>query len=167
MPTNTAPITHSDIQTLPDYLGLLAADVTWALGMTMAGWGKLKLTPRAYADPAIALTTRWLIERPTDVPSLLSPTPRDIYRALKAQLGPKAPTKKTFGLVFGREGTAGYRWITCACDCHGAIRRALSILIADGLHGLPERWSAWVEMAEREAALRGIPDLLRAGWGAK
>jgi hypothetical protein len=160
---NTArPVTHADIRNLPEQINLSVNDMLWAFGLSMPTWGSLKNTLDEQAKPVLALLGRWLSDHPDENVPLRAPTPAELFDMLNVTLGENAPSLKFFGLHLGLDGTGGYRWITLGGGCHGATKRAMSIILGEGQFGLENRWQEWVEMAQAEARLRGISDLMTA-----
>ena len=105
------------------------------------------------------LTLRLYDRFPELVPT--DPTPEELHVLLAQVTGRKVPMSE-LALLLGREKTSGHRWrergspSVPVSRLMGALQRLLETKY---LHGFVE----YQTLLEREAAARGIPDLLQAG----
>ncbi|PKU21957.1 hypothetical protein [Telmatospirillum siberiense] len=168
------PITGNDLEDLRKILGLSVTDLTFLFGFSMPHWGKIKkAADNPVRDPAVALLARWWLAHPETCPIHQSPTPafvRDSINEILATdpLGEDAPlngpvSKKDFGLSFGREMSAGYRWTRDNGKVPPVLNRLLTIA-QEQINRNPETfWKEWIGLVEEEAKARGIDDLWAEG----
>jgi transcriptional regulator with XRE-family HTH domain len=161
------PVTGADLDDLRESHGLSANEVSFLLGLSMNQWSDYKnLQSEPVSDPSLAILVRLLKRHPELVDAMLpkAPRPLEIFRELSKH---REISKRRFGLATGREGSAGYRWVSQ----HGRIAQGMQrlfLILQTRMRQLPpieqgKVWDELEEVAQTEAAARGIGDLGRAG----
>lgn len=106
-----------DIATLERKHDLRAADVQWLLGVTSPTYNhwsngtekKTDGTPVKRLGITQAVVIRVLIEDPSMSPLIMPPSLTALYELIQA-IDPEF-TPRDFGVLMGRSGSAGYRWL--------------------------------------------------------
>jgi hypothetical protein len=163
-------------------LELSTTSFIWLFGLSMYNYCKMKsvkeedrdpetgLLPcqEPIQDPSICILARWLDEHPEDCPIPRHPSPADIFQRLNDSPHGVAKldkvSKKEFGLVLGREASAGYRWVVQGKETPPALSRLL--LILDKRTSGPGDTRAWEDLkavTKQEAVSRGVGDLFSQG----
>ena len=177
------PYTGNDLQMVRQKMGLSVGDFTWMLGINMSHWGQCSNDGNAPIPEApIALLAQFIDRHPelSLVPHPLEPARVYSFFSLGLPL-----TLKEFGLAFGRDGSAGHRWVSSGKDTPASLQRSMYMLvrlaemrlnrdmdscIEDGVNErskaiIAEVWSEWRTLAESEARSRGCQNLWTSrGW---
>ena len=167
-----------DIETLREQLGLTVGDVCFLLGMDMTSWMRVvkKGAKAPIKDATLAVLVRLLRERPKLAPMPPSPSAQEVYDAIRAYV-PELD-KKRFGIMFGRESTSGYRWLTRGSPVGAEQERIFSVFmnalrnaeqsVPEGdkkgraVHALAMLFE-WDRMVKHEAQQRGLFDIFLTG----
>jgi len=169
------PITGNDLEDLRRILGISVTDLTFLFGFSMPQWGRVKKAANSpVRDPAVALLVRWWLKHPETCPIHQAPSPTFVRDSINDALArnkkdgdnasaPGPISKKDFGLSFGREMSAGYRWTRDNGRLPPVLNRLLTIA-QEQINRNPETfWEEWIELVEEEAGARGIDDLWTEG----
>ena len=164
---------------LQQWLGLDLTELTAALGISPPRWRELT-TERPddpLDDPALALLVWSILTFPAQSYLPVYPEVEEVYAtyqqladALELPGRRRLSAKKAFGLLLGREGTSGFRWLAPGAPRGNArqkTRRLMlvfdAVLRAHGAAGLRR----WLERVELEAAQRGIDLWEQNSWREK
>lgn len=170
-----APVTCAAFVALKDWLGMPSRQFRDLFQLTPILWGEiLNAADNGGTDfpngppligAAHALVARWVAAHPVlALDPLRRPHPAKLYAALTHAL-PQPPSLRLLGLLLGRDGSAGCAWCGGGRqrDADPVVHLASALILSGGERGLARRWRAWEGAARREAALRGIASLERAG----
>jgi hypothetical protein len=154
------PVLGKDLETLRARLDCTSLECCALLGIPLTTWSTWKnREDEPIPNPTAALTLRLYDRFPELVPT--NPTPEELRVLLVQVTGRKIPVSE-LSLLLGREKTSGHRWRE-----RGAPSVPVSRLMGILQRLLETKYlSGFVEyrtLLEREAAARGIPNLLEAG----
>lgn len=158
------PVYGSDLVLLREELDLSVEDLLWALGMMRLDWFETSRSryPRVVKDPARAIHARLLAERPELSLVGTRPDPKVLFTRLRELHGPEM-TLRRFSLAFGRSAGAAYRWTMLDDVPDRSAARLMAIWYLAEAQGQGSIFPYFEQLAETEAAARGIEDLRRGG----
>jgi len=173
------PIVGRDLLLLQQWLGLDLTELTAALGISPPRWRELttERPDEPLDDPALALLVWSILTFPAQSYLPVYPEVEAVYATFQELADTlelpgrrRLSAKKAFGLLLGREGTSGFRWLAPGAPRGNArqkTRRLMlvfdAVLRAHGAAGLRR----WLERVELEAAQRGIDLWEQNSWREK
>jgi hypothetical protein len=126
----------------------------------MVNWSAWKQAPNEpLPNPTAALTLRLYDHFPELAPR--RPTPEALHRLLTQILGRPVPLTE-LAVLLGREKTSGFRW-KARGEPSLPVSRLIEVLQKLLESHYLEGFTQYRQLVLQEAAMRGIPDLLRAG----
>jgi hypothetical protein len=168
------PVSTNDMLDLKEKLGLSDGEFCGLLAIAPAVWWTMRRYPddleKPLLDPLMAILVRWYDRHPEDCPIKPAPTPADI--ALQVRDAGIGISNRMFGLLLGREESAGDRWLSRGASVPAMVARVLRTLdsaFRERGRGVRRTWVEWAELAETEARARGIDGGLRGsrGWNRR
>lgn len=158
------PVTPRDLERLRRKLGHLVNDFCFLLGISMSKWSKLKKRlDDPIDDPGLAILARILDAHPEYDLVPTPPSASDVFETLVSFKPYANMPRRAFGIYFGRDASASYRWLEQNQHTGPVTNRLLTVMdrfLADkGVPGLDE----WNEIVSIEATARGIPEIWREG----
>lgn len=166
------PVIGEDINALRDVLGLSTGDACWLYGISMTRWMEMTSNRLGHKDPVpnptLALMVRALSSRPDISPIPVAPSAEEILGMIN-ELG-ETVDKKRLAIMFGCEGSSGYRWITMRGKISPVLERLFLVFrmllksaLAKSAGQAIKFLDEWDEMVEDEARHRGISDIFSVG----
>lgn len=167
-----------DIDEVRERLGLSTMDACWLFGMSMSKWTEIvkKNSKEPLKSPSLALLVRVLKANPDVCPLGVIPDPVEIFSAIA--VNQRDMDKKRMAIMFGCEGSSGYRWLTVKSKIGPSLHRIFKVFagwygpsLRESVHATPEgilAISEWDKLVETEGAARGVPDVFSTGrWTAE
>jgi hypothetical protein len=170
----TRPVIGEDLDSVREQLGHPTADAGWLYGISITKWMMIaKKNPRVTVNnPTLALLVRHLSEDPSLSPIPVAPSAADIFETIEI-VRPNID-KKHMAIMFGRESSSGYRWLTKNSNLSPVLQRLF--LVFDCLVNqenakhdgdVEDVLIEWDKMVENEGVQRGIPSIYSTGiWTA-
>lgn len=162
------PVRGQDLDSLREQIGLTIMDACWLFGLSISKWTEVAKGEKAkkpLANTTLALLVRLLQDHPELCPLRAPPSAKDVFTEL-SQI--ESVDNKKLGVYFGREASAGYRWLTAGSRI-GAILTRLFTVMVTGLErrSRPEEkhqfLQEWRAMVMQEAQCRGVPEVFDTG----
>jgi hypothetical protein len=170
------PVIGKDLDTLRRHHGLMTADACYLFGLAATNWAEIvrqtdKATgepnaERPLKDPSLALLARFIDRHPEVVQLFRAPRPQDLLTAMnKVAIN---IDQKRFSVMFGNEGSGGYRWIKTESRMTPAVTRLMHYMnlgISEDRSD-EDRWGflkEWYDMVLTESRARGIADIYLLG----
>lgn len=154
-----------DLDVIRQYFGVLVADMSWLVGQSITRWTTVvrKEGDEPVADPALALLMRVFDVAPHLNPIPQFPSAGEMYAYIR-ELRPQT-TAKEFALMFGAEGTAGYRWQRMGQRVGSNSARLMYYVkkLLDGSKNPAADLENYIKMVKTEGRVRGVEDLFGAG----
>lgn len=188
---NTRPVTGRDLDYLRFSLGLSAGDAAWLFGLSMTKWMVLvnQNSDVPVGNPTLALLARMLDAHVEANPLPKPPKPSEVFEMIKPLRGAEREIKpwemkhikrrkaypldkQTMAILFGSEGSSGYRWLTRESRYSPTLGRLFVVFVklfeAESTHrGRNSIVSELENFVEIEANTRGIADIWRTGHWSK
>ena len=177
--TNETEIPHNrrmkgeDIDAVRATLGLSTMDACWLFGMSMSKWTEIvkKNGNDPLKSPSLSLLVRILLANPEACPLGVVPDPMKIFNAIS--VNQRGMDKKRMSIMFGCEGSSGYRWLTVKSNVSPSLHRIFKIFTGwygpsmhennqathQGLLAISE----WDKLVEVEASVRGVANVFAIG----
>lgn len=165
------PVIGRDLEALRQQFALLTSDVCWLLGMSITKWTQVvRQNPdEPVSDPTLALLVRHLSEHPELQLIPRFPSPKEMFEFLQ-EVG--EVDAKSFGVMWGAEASAGYRWLRQEPDIVPGVSRLMHYVQLT-MQAAPENERAellarWRRLVDIEAKSRGVDDVFKSkSWTVK
>ena len=158
---STRPVNGGDLEALSERLGLTPLDASWLFAMPMVKWVGLtgKAASQPLKNPTLALYARQLALHPERSLVPARHTVREAWAAI-SEVSPESE-KQRIALIFGREKTRGYAWITKEDKTSPVVDRLVHVFMqlwqnhesAEGKRSFLEKWE---QMVDDEVAARSL-----------
>ena len=185
--SKTAPIRGSHLEDAALLRQLNTVNACWLFGLPMTKW--IQLTRRDGAqpvkNPTHALLVHMLVRHPEACPIRPSVDVNDVMSVAEAAVKqynktklreareagredafePRVIDKKRLSIMFGREASGGYRWITKGSRIPPSLARLFYIFmkLSDNKNAARELVKEWIAVVETESKSRGISDIWSHG----
>lgn len=160
------PVIGSDLVTIKRQFGLSTADTCFLFGMSITKWTQLtrKAADKPVSDVTLAILVRFLSNHPelSVVPKM--PSVDEMFDLLNSV----APIdQKRFSILWGAEGSAGYRWRKLNTRQGPALSRLMycmrMALLSRSTSDRVLLLDQWTKTVEAEGRARGVPDVFKSG----
>ena len=159
------PVLGRDLEAVRQQFALLTSDACWVFGMSITRWTQVvrQQADEPVSEPKLALLVRYLAEHPELQPIPVFPSPSEMYELLK---GVGDVDAKTFGVLWGAEASAGYRWLREDSGIVPGVSRLMHYvrqeLMAAAPEDRPRIMAGWRRTVNTEATARGVPDVFNS-----
>lgn len=161
------PVTPRDLVNLRKKLGLRTTDFLYLLNISMLKWCNINRDlDRPVKDPAIAILARILDADPNASIIPKAPSPKDVLDQIRSFTPYATMPYRSFGIYFGRDSSASYRWLNQKTPAGPTAERLLLMMEKSiekqGLQGID--W--WKDIVNIESKARGIENVWLEGMWA-
>lgn len=170
------PVLGKDLDTLRRHHGLMTAEACYIFGLNATNWAEIVRqtdektgTPQGelpIKDPSLALLARFIDRHPEVVQVFRAPRPQELFDNMNTVAS--NIDQKRFALLFGNEGSGGYRWLKTPARMAPAVTRLMHFMSLgiSSDRSTDDRWDfmkEWYDMVLTESRARGIPDIYLLG----
>jgi hypothetical protein len=163
------PVQGRDLQTVASLLGLNTTDACWLFGVSMTKWMHIvnKLAYEPVRNPTHALLVRALANDNDASPLPPMPQAEEVFDAIQKNMA--SIDKKRVSLMFGREASGGYRWLTKGSKISPSLGRLFYVFMKQYMPAIQKPTAAvrmldrWNELVEIEAKARGVDSIWTSG----
>ena len=166
--SDNSDVTGAGLDELRQHLGLSVADMTWLFGMTMGKWSEYTRVENAHRrvpDETVEIFARLLDRHPEYSPLPAMPTMKEM-RDVISEVRAEPLQLKQLAVFFGRQGSAGHRWITQEAGMPPIVPH-LGRMILNGLEKRVSKRQAvideWEEIVRLVGRRRGVADVFEKG----
>lgn len=169
----TRAVIGDDLNTLRERLGLGVGEACWLYGISMTKWMNIvnKAPKDPITNPSLALMIRSLSIHPDACPLPSTPSAQEIYDMINQGLRLEEPMDlKRLAIMFGCEGSSGYRWITKQGEISPVLERLFQVfrtlfkpIMGNGQIACAKFILEWEQMITQEAEERNLEAIWKTG----